>query len=66
LQPVENDPAQEAARNNTIEWISGFVGMHNDPSEPLTVIYYPIVSDALSNVDVEGKQDSKVLGLLAL
>jgi hypothetical protein len=50
----------------TIRWITGFMGESENPTEPLTAIYYPIVADSLDSVSVSKSADTKLVGVLAL
>ena len=51
----------------TAEWIRGYVGNEDDPTEPLTAIYYPILHDAATKIRTGDNEDgNELVGVLAL
>ena len=46
-------------------WIKGFIGEHEDPTEPIHVFYYPILGQA-NQVVQNDNQGDQLVGVLAL
>ena len=59
------DGSKENYDEQTVQWIKGFIGEDEDPTEPVNVFYYPILENAYSTVQNEGEKD-KVVGVLAM
>ena len=59
------DGSNEDYDEQTVQWIKGFIGEDEDPTEPIHVFYYPILESASDEVQNDGEKD-KVLGVLAL
>jgi hypothetical protein len=68
LQPNPNATDAENAKYiaGTVKWITGYLGESDDPGEPLTAIYYPIVTEALTMEFDSEFADTKIVGVLAL
>ena len=59
------DGSNEDYNEKTVQWIKGFIGEDEDPTEPIRVFYYPILQSAAEDV-LNDKNEDKVLGVLAL
>jgi hypothetical protein len=57
--PDENDPASVEATSWSIEWFSDYVEPRQDPSEPISDIYYPVFDNAADQVEVFDSQGKK-------
>jgi hypothetical protein len=55
-------------QEDTNAWVKVFVGDSEDPTEPLTAIYYPILEEADVSVSIAGanNRSTKLVGVLAL
>jgi hypothetical protein len=49
-----------------VEWIKGFIGEDEDPTEPMTAFNYPIVDKAADTVNLAGAEDPQVVGVIAM
>lgn len=62
---LPSDGSLESVDEQTVKWIKEFIGEDEDPTEPICVFYYPIVSG--SNEEVKNHiEDKSVLGTLVL
>ncbi|CAB9523074.1 Receptor-type guanylate cyclase gcy [Seminavis robusta] len=59
-----DDPARIASAATTNGWAKDFIDNEDDPSEPLSAMYYP-VHDAVKNVVVNSTKGVNALGVLA-
>ena len=59
------DGSNEEWDEQTVQWIKGFIGEDDEPTEPINVFYYPILQNSFSVVQNEGAKD-KLVGVLAL
>ena len=59
------DGSNEDFDEQTVQWIKGFIGEDEDPTEPIHVFYYPILRDAYEVVQNDNEGD-ELVGVLAL
>jgi len=59
------DGSNEEWDEQTVQWIKGFIGEDEDPTEPINVFYYPILQKSFNSVYNEDENDILV-GVLAL
>jgi len=62
--PKQGEPAV-TMEDHTVLWVQGFIGADEDPSEPLTVMYYPVVDNALERVSAY-KENGTVVSVIAV
>ena len=66
MQVDHTNATSVEASKGTQQWIKGYVGESEDPTEPLTAIYYPILDRAADEVTITEPKMSKTVGVLAL
>ncbi|CAB9512443.1 Receptor-type guanylate cyclase gcy [Seminavis robusta] len=61
--PDLNNPVEVAIAEATAAWTKAFIGDTEDPTEPLSGYYYPVLEGASDNVVLNHKQEN-VLGIV--
>lgn len=62
---LPRDGSPEDFDEQTVQWVKGFISPEEDPTEPINVIYYPILAKSNEQVKSRGGKDD-LLGVLAL
>jgi hypothetical protein len=68
FKPDPNDTSTAITMSSTVSWIKGFIGEDDNSTEPLTAIYYPILSEAIDEVSVADfdSSNTKLVGIIAM
>lgn len=64
LPPPDEPDVSLDDRN--VQWVKGFIGEDEDPTEPMTAFYYPIVDKAADTVDVKALGERRTIGVIAM
>jgi hypothetical protein len=57
--PDENDPVWMEETGWSIDWFANYVDVDQDPSEPVSDIYYPVFDNAAESVEVYDSQGNR-------
>jgi hypothetical protein len=63
--PDPGDPIAVTETDVSVDWFSDFLGPDQDPSEPVSDIYYPIL-DKNDAVTIEDPENEKFVGILSM
>lgn len=61
--PDLDDPFQVTEAEGTAGWASIFIDPADDPTEPMSAIYYPII-DAVDSIKIDADKEQSVVGVL--
>jgi hypothetical protein len=68
VKPTPNNPTSVSNQKDAIPWIDGFIEERNNITEPITAIYYPVLSEADTAVSIANVDDrsNKLVAVLTL
>jgi hypothetical protein len=66
LLPDPNNEEEMAEHNETVAWISDYVSPGQNPDEPITDIYYPLLDTMIDEVTVQDPSQENMVGFVTL
>ena len=57
---------EESFDTNTVQWVKGYMDADEDPTEPIVIIYYPILLRSAMQVEISDPAEDDFLGVFVL